>query len=332
MNLKEHIKLQERLYSQNWLNMSVEERKKQSLKNLKFYLQNIDPLELQKRIDKFRKLNFNKLSYSEIGKAVNDTISVKIQGGKLSYSTWINSGLSSYPVGTRFYRVRAIPKNDRQLPLRSMSKVSDCWEPPEEIVEIGRLNKAKQPVLYTTPSSPIVAIEEKKISNNEFFSLIVYEATQKINVAMIGQNFEYNGLNKEEILKLQMIQDFFYHEFIRDVGKGTEYLYRISEYITKTFFDFPSDFQDAWCYPSITRKENYNVCFRPVKRKEKLKLIGVQIARVCKKDNQKVVRTYLVAGQSSESLNLSYFKMGSPEQQKLFPELNIKIININQNL
>ena len=193
--------------------------------------------------------------------------------------------------------------------------------PPKEIVKIGRLNKAKEPLLYTTPVHPIIAVEELKIPDNEWFYLIEYEATQKINVAMIGGNFEYDGLDDNERLKLQMIQNFFCHEFIRDVGKGTEYLYKISEYIAKAFFDFPSKFQDAWCYPSITKKENYNVCFRPYKRKEKLKLIGVQIASICKVNNQRIFKISGVAKVAPDGHNLLYYKIGSPEQREVFPEI-----------
>ena len=246
--------------------MSIEERKEQSRKELKSHLQYIDLLELQGKIDKFRKLNFRNLSYQAVGKAVHDVVLSDTSRGKSCILPF--SGCPSYPSGTRFYRVRSIPKDDRKLPLKSMSKVSDCWEPPKEIIDIGRLNKAQEPLLYTTPGHPMTAVEELKISDNEFFSLIEYEATQKINVAMIGGDFEYDGLNNDERLKLQMIQDFFCHEFIRDVGKGTEYLYRISEYIAKTFFDFPSELQDAWCYPSITKKEIIMSVFVPKNEKK----------------------------------------------------------------
>ena len=320
MNPEEHKRqLYEQLKLQQWGNMSIEERKEQSRRELKAHLQYIDLLKLQKKIDQFRKLNFKNLSYQEVGKAVHDVVFFDTFRGKSCILPI--SGCPSYPAGTRFYRVRSIPRDDRKLPLKFMSKVSDCWEPPKEIVDIGRLNKAHEPLLYTTPGHPMTAVEELKISENEFFSLIEYEATQKINVAMIGGNFEYDGLNSDERLKLQMIQDFFCHEFIRDVGKGTEYLYRISEYIAKTFFDFPAEVQDAWCYPSITKKENYNVCFRPKKRKEKLKLIGVQIASIRTINKEKVFYIPLVVKESPDGHNLSYFGIGSSEQKEMFPEI-----------
>lgn len=318
MNLEERKRqLLNQLKSQNWASMSLEERIKESIKELKDHLHRIDLLDLQKKIDIFRKLNFKNLSYQEVGKSVNDVIYFDTPRGKCSILPF--SGCPSYPLGTRFYRVRAIPKDDRKLP--PMSKVCDCWEPPKEIVKIGRLNKAKEPLLYTTPAHPIIAVEELKIPDNEWFYLIEYEATQKINVATIGENFNYRGLDDNERLKLQMIQDFFCHEFIRDVGKGTEYLYRISEYIAKAFFNFPSEFQDAWRYPSITKKENYNVCFRPSKRKEKLKLIGVQIASICKVNNQTIFKIPWIATEAHDGHNLLYYRTGSSKQREVFPEI-----------
>ena len=288
MNLEELIKLQEQLNPQHWENMTKKEREEQTLKEFKSHLQYVDLPKLQKKIDRFRRLNFKSLSYTEVGKAIQDVVLFDTPFGKRSL--WGVPSFPPFPIGTRFYRVRTIPSCDRQLPLKSMSTIHDCWEPPKEIVDIGRLNRAKESLLYTTPVNPFIVIEERKIPEKEFFSLIVYEAIEQINVVPIGIRCAYKGLNESEILKLRMFEDFLCHEFIRDVGKGTEYLYRNSEYIAKRFFDLPPEVQDAWCYPSIVKKENYNVCFRPNKRKEKLKLIGVQIASVCKINNQKTIQ------------------------------------------
>ena len=120
-----------------------------------------------------------------------------------------------------------------------MSKVSDCWEPPREIVRLGRLNKEGEPLLYTTPAGPRVAIDELKVPDDEWFSLIVYEAVEDVNVAIIGGDVDVEGLDDGDVLKIEMIQGFLRDEFMRDVGQGTEYLYRISESIAKDYFDLP---------------------------------------------------------------------------------------------
>ena len=126
-----------------------------------------------------------------------------------------------------------------------MSKVSDCCEPPKKLVKMGRLNKDGEPILYTSPSDPRVAIGELKIPDHEWFSLIVYEAVEGVNVAIIGGDVDVEGLDDVDALKIEMIQGFLRDEFTRDVGRGTEYLYRISEIIAKDYFDMPPVMLDA---------------------------------------------------------------------------------------
>lgn len=159
-----------------------------------------------------------------------------------------------------------------------------------------------------------------KIPDGELFSLIVYEALEQINVTIIGAQPNTEGLNAEEVLKSKMIQDFLKHEFIRDVGVGTEYLYRISESITKDYFDLPPDFQDAWCYPSVAKKGHFNVCFRKDNR-SKLKLVGSQIASVTRERDDYLFQAKLVTKVGADGESLTYHKIGSDEQRELFPEI-----------
>uniref|UniRef100_UPI00334013FE hypothetical protein n=1 Tax=Castellaniella defragrans TaxID=75697 RepID=UPI00334013FE len=206
-----------------------------------------------------------------------------------------------------------------------MSTVADCWEPPENISRAGRLNRDNESLLYTAAISPMVAVEEMKISDNQLFSLIVYEAVKPINVTMIGAKPNTEGLASEEILKARMIQDFLKHEFIRDVGYGTEYLYRISESIAKDYFDLPPDFQDAWCYPSVAKKGHYNVCFRKEKRSS-LKLLGSQIVSVTREGDGFLFNVKLVAAESGDGINLAYHQIGSDLQKLIFPEISVQKI------
>ncbi len=285
--------------------------------NLMDFLKHVDASHLHDKIDKFRDLDFKRMSYQEIQKAIADVITFSTPHGNISVLMPMNA---SYPVGTRFYRVRALPENDRKIPFQTMSRVSDCWEPPEHIVKAGRLNRDNEALLYTAPISPFVAVEELKIPDGELFSLIVYEALEQINVTMIGALPTTEGLNAEEVLKSKMIQDFLKHEFIRDVGVGTEYLYRISESITKDYFDLPPDFQDAWCYPSVAKKGHLNVCFRKDKR-SKLKLIGSQIASVVREKDDYLFHAKLVTKIGADGESLTYHQIGSDEQRELFPEI-----------
>lgn len=285
--------------------------------DLKGFLKHVDAAHLHDKICNFRDLDFKRMSYQEVQSAISGVITFNTPYGVISVLMPINA---SYPAGTRFYRVRTLPDDDRKIPLRTMSKVSDCWEPPENIVRAGRLNRDNESLLYTAPISPFVAVEEMKIPDGKFFSLIVYEALEKINVTMIGAQPNTEGLNGEEVLKVKMIQDFLKHEFIRDVGVGTEYLYRISESITKDYFDLPPDFQDAWCYPSVAKKGHFNVCFRKDNR-SKLKLVGSQIASVVREGDNYLFQAKLVTQVGADGESLTYHQIGSDEQRELFPDI-----------
>lgn len=285
------------------------------------FLPYVDVRELHKRISQFRKLRFRTMSYEEVGQAIRNVIMFDTPNGPCSVLQVLTG---SYPAGTSFYRVRDIPEDDHVPPLRSMSKIGDCWEPPRGLVRAGRLNKEGEPLLYTAPSDPGVAIGELKIPDDKWFSLIRYEAVEDVNVAVIGGDVDVEDLDDSDALKIEMIQGFLQDEFTRDVGQGTEYLYRISEIIAKDYFDMPPVFQDAWCYPSIVDKRKFNVAFRP-KTRTKLRLIGVEIAKVYRMQNGEcTLQVVLVAAETKGRNDLSYFKIGSSEQRELFPWISEK--------
>lgn len=280
------------------------------------FLPHVDARELHRRISRFRTLRFRSMSYADVSQAILDVIMFDTPSGPISV---LQASTATYPSGTRFYRVRSIPEDDHTTPFRSMSKTGDCWEPPGELVGMGRLNKAGEPLLYTSPIDPFVAIGELKIPDRQWFSLIVYEAVDDVKVAMIGGAVDTKDLDDAAALKVDMIQGFLRDEFVRDVGKGTEFLYQISEVIAKGYFDLPPDLQDAWCYPSIVDQSKFNVAFRPEKR-AKLRLVGVQITKVCRMpDGSPVLKVGVVAAKVGGGNALSYFRIGSPEQRELFP-------------
>lgn len=285
--------------------------------HIKDFLKYVSISDMHNKIDEFRDSDFKNMSYKDISEAVTKVITFQTPNGNISI---LNRSIQTYPKGTKFYRVRKLSTDDRILPLKGMSKISDCWEPPENIVGLGRLNKKGESLLYTSPINPVIAIEELKIEDDELFSLIEYEATDDINVAMIGIKPLIEGLTEEEALKIRMIEDFLKHEFIRDVGKGTEYLYRISELITKDYFDLPPQCQDAWCYPSIASKIGVNVCFRKNK-KHKLKFRGVQITSIKKENDNYAFKVRCIAISAEDKTNLSYHMIGSNIQKRVFPEI-----------
>lgn len=248
--------------------------------SLKEHLRFVDLHELHDKISAFRRLSFQKLSREQLSKEISDVLCFKTPRGQCAVLT---PASSSYPARTRFFRVRKLMSDDTRFPLRDMRVEADVWSPPANVVRKGRLNREGESLLYTSPINPKVAVEEMKIPDGENFSLIVYEAVEEIKVACIGITPELPELDRNELLKLRMLNDFLAHEFTRDVGSGTEYLYKISEIIAKDYYDLPQDMQDAWCYPSIAEKPSVNVCFRPEVARKKLRLLGVQIG-TCKRE------------------------------------------------
>ena len=107
--------------------------------------------------------------------------------------------------------------------------------------------------------------------------LIEYEALKDVKVVNIGMWKSNSDLSEEENLKMIMMMNLLGDLFSRDVGDGTEFLYRLSERIAKNYFDLPSEVQNGWCYPSVASKQFLNVCFRPEIAKSVLKVKNVLV-------------------------------------------------------
>lgn len=257
-------------------------------KDLKTYLAQIEPSELVSKINNFRNLNYNELTEEQLRIEFNNVLKVDCATGTNYVTT---PRLGTYPKDKFFYRVRAID-DDVEFPLNIMRTESDAWNPPADKVDIkpGRLNKAGESLLYTALNK-YVAIDEMNIKENKYFFLIRYKAKEPIKVSIVGYSDDLDGLNKVENFKLQLIDSFIKEEFTRDVGVGTEYLYKVSEFLAKDYFDLPSDWQDAFCYPSVAKKPNYNVCFRPDKAKKLLELDQVLLSRFERKDDAFLIKS-----------------------------------------
>lgn len=288
--------------------------------NLKEHLRYVDATELQEKISAFRRLPIKRLSRIEIARHIADVLCFDTPRGKAALLT---PRVSSYPAGTRFYRVRALDANDTQLPLRGMRTESDAWNPPPHVVRLGRLNREGESLLYTSPVFPHVAVEEMKIPAGDYFSLIVYEALEQIRVTTIGVAPAIPDLSKDETLKQRMLNDFLVHEFTRDVGIGTEYLYNISDTIVKDYFDLPPDIQDAWCYPSVAERPSVNVCFRPDTARRKLRLVGVQIASCTRDLDGMGLHIKCIASGFDAHGVFRYHAIGSEKQREIFPEIQV---------
>ncbi len=160
------------------------------------------------------------------------------------------------------------------------------------------------------------------IAEGEYYALIKYVSLDYIKVNIIGGQYNYSNIgiaDSTAILNNELYNDFLRDEFSRDVGKGTEYLYKISEIIAKEYFDLPPEvIQDAWAYISVQNKQKYNVCFRP---EIAHKLLELQGALICKKGKTDDICVYCIAlGLENENI-VKYYPLGSEEQKNVFPEI-----------
>ncbi|MCL2020443.1 MAG: hypothetical protein FWG70_11925 [Oscillospiraceae bacterium] len=277
------------------------------------FLKNVDDLDLIKKIKDFRKLDFRNISDSDLDKAI---IKVLLYNNKFVIMT----NNATYPAGTKFFRVRKLKGSI--IPDENLRVLSDFWNPPADKTPLGRLNKIGESLLYTAPINPMVAIKEMNLEPNIFYAIIVYVARSDIKVNIIGGDFDYeaNGISDRKAIFIHEIyNNFLRDEFSRDVGEGTEFLYKISEKIAKDYFDLPPrDVQDAWAYPSVQDKSMYNVCFKPDIAKELLELQGAIIAKNIKPDE---ITPVAVSRGFDNNGSSQFYPIGSDIQIQYFPEI-----------
>ena len=278
------------------------------------FLKSIDVLELINRIKKFRALNFQQLSEEDVFKAIINVLYWEENPIEPVYTV-------AYPCKTRFFRVRKL--NGNIILDENLKSVSDFWEPPKECVKKpGRLNKEGESLLYVVPGEPQVAIKEMRMREGEYYALIEYIAKASIKVNIIGGDLDCKlfGINDEHAIMVhEIINNFLRDEFSRDVGEGTEYLYKISETIAKSLYDLPPrEVQDAWAYSSVQDKTKYNVCFRPEIAHDMLELQG---ALICQKGKSEDIQVHCVALYEKEENEVKYYEIGSEKQKKIFPEI-----------
>ena len=277
------------------------------------FLKEIDYLELTRKIAKFRKLDFKRLNYQEIREAI---YKVLLHNGKFVFSP---HG-ATYPEGTKFFRVRALKES--KIP---KWQLSDFWSVPAHLApalpSAGRLNKQGEALLYTSPINPFVAINEMKEDIEDFYVLIVYTAKQDIRVSMFCANGDYDVLRIKDVhakRSHKIYDDFFKEEFCREVKRGEEYLYNISQLLIKDFHDWPREFQDAWAYPSVQDKRMFNACFRPELAKDLLQLDG---GIVVKNENAEYIKAICITHGFDTARLAQFYEIGSEMQKRIFPEI-----------
>jgi|GEM_PF-1413286 len=169
---------------------------------------------------------------------------------------------------------------------------SECWEPPRINAKMCRCNAENDPVLYISPKIT-TPFEELSIIPNTQFYIIKYKTSKPLHLFDINFSKEI-PLNKygnpifdpNSIISYQIIREFIRCEFLKPVGKGTEYLHRISGSMCRVWFN--SDDIDGWQYPSVHSPNELNFAIKPSSAHEKLKIEYIHIARLANKEQHHI--------------------------------------------
>ncbi|MGC1497687.1 MAG: RES family NAD+ phosphorylase [Sulfitobacter sp.] len=269
----------------------------------------LSPSEIRQRLEKFRTEARNNIPEPKLAEMLH-SIFLEKQG--TFPIRW-----KQFEKGTLFFRARKLPEDDRQIPLNTIAKRSDAWEPPaESVCSPGRLNKIGQAVLYTCAGDPMLAIDEARARDCSYVALMVYRAKLEIRVAIIGDYLD-SGLPQDA--GTAAFYSFLEEEFSQFAEPSDQNRYAITRIIAESYFTYPE--QSAWCYRSVQSPDLFNTAFLPDEGQKKLELVGVLICNVpnSQEGNLKVVR---VVDFDPDSGLAQFHLIGSERQKKLFPEIS----------
>lgn len=205
----------------------------------------------------------------------------------------IDGELSSFLDSLREFDVSTIKTNFLTLwRLRKFHRlikdVSECWEPVPGSSKMGRCNANGSPVLYVSEKLK-TPFEELFIEPNEQVYVIKYKQIESFNLKRIVSeevrvtDLEGNPIYDEDsMLSYQILREFVRSEFLKPVGKGTEYLHRISGSMCRVWFDTADS--DGWLYPSVQSPEDFNVAIKPKSAHKKLEIEDIRIVKMVNKE------------------------------------------------
>lgn len=224
-------------------------------------------------IESWRNIDLRKLSDNDIDQQLSQFLN------KLGVYT-------VHSLNTRPFKLWRIRRFDYLF-----KEINECWEPPKNKTAPGRCNAKGSPVLYTSEDLE-TPFEELDIRANEQVYAIKYEAIEDLNVKrIIPKDFiekDENGnplYDSESMISYQILREFVRSEFLRPVGKGTEYLHKISSAMCRVWFH--SDESDGWIYPSVQTPSKNNFALKPESARKKLKINSVRIVRLVEKEHVK---------------------------------------------
>lgn len=169
--------------------------------------------------------------------------------------------------GFKLYRARPL-KSKSLNELKNWNK-NDFWAVPKELVKsYGRLNRPNESIFYLS-NNLLQSLNEIRFNNETSNPVVIscFEVKKKTQSIYIGGT-TFDNSDDSKMTKRIAIQnlyaDFFGEQFSKPVGKGTEYLYKLSNAIYRTFFDLPPQIFKAWTYPAVENPKSFNIAFRPL--------------------------------------------------------------------
>ncbi|MFP7480184.1 hypothetical protein [Terribacillus saccharophilus] len=221
-----------------------------------------DPLVVLDRLERYRSVDLRRITVEELINLTADTLPCILHKG------W------TYPKGVKLYRVRKKDTSDQMF--RTTSEVSYC---PEKFVKtIGRFNNEKESILYTSTDS-ITPFHEVKAEIDDEFALVEFETLSNLNLTdvCLGTELPFRLTINGEI-NHKIIEQFLFTEFTKDVGVGTEFLYKVTVSLAKMLLNVPGS--QGIRYPSTPFKQGINVAIEKDAVDEKLKVISVKNVKV----------------------------------------------------
>jgi hypothetical protein len=198
-------------------------------KTQKQFLAALSPQEIADRIRRFRRRDVRSMTDTEVADAIVNIFSVDVDGQSQMF---ILRRQNRIPFGARLFRARSAKHS--MFPLSCAVDEADAWEPPAGLIKTpGRLNKGGESLLYTCLNDPYVSLVEIRAGLNQPVAVFCYRARREVVTSELGEPVHHPQLTSDELFKLNLFEDFLYEEFTREVGKGTEHLYRASEPVPK---------------------------------------------------------------------------------------------------
>lgn len=168
--------------------------------------------------------------------------------------------------------------------------MSGCWAPPAEKALPGRCNAKGESVLYTSIDIR-TPFEELRIDHNCQVYMIRYKVIEGLYLGNIVPDYYKDSPGEEPTFSAQgaisynILREFIRSEFIKPVGRGTEYLYKISSSICR--IQFRNKNTDGWKYPSVRTRVygNNNIALKAESARKKLEIDSIVIGRLQREDN-----------------------------------------------